>query len=49
MDNSENVTELHYKMLNFLYDKQSLPSSCFAYCWEDFKTENVDIHESAGM
>jgi hypothetical protein len=41
-------TNLHYLMLQYLYEKQNLASSCFSHCWEDFKSLNPSVSISAG-
>jgi hypothetical protein len=43
------VTDLHYLMLDYLYDKQKLSSSCFNHCWEDFKSQNLNVAVTAGQ
>lgn len=40
--------DLHDKMLNFVYKKQALASSCYAYIWEDFKVQH-EIDLTAGL
>lgn len=40
------VVYLHYKMLEYVYEKQVLPVSCHNFVWEDFKTQNDVNHLS---
>lgn len=39
---------LHYAMLEYLYDKGVLSSSCYRYVWDEFKVENIDHDFDAG-
>lgn len=39
MNHTEEI-ELHYAMLEYLFDKHKLATSCFGYAWEDFIIEN---------
>jgi hypothetical protein len=32
--------ELHYAMLEYLFTRRKLATSCFRYAWEDFLREN---------
>lgn len=43
MDSEEDEVNLHYHMLEFVYQKQILPASCFNYVWEDFKNQQDEF------
>lgn len=39
----ETTVNLHYDILQYLYDEQKLPESCFNHVWEEFRAQNHEI------
>lgn len=45
----EDQTVLHYAMLEYLFKRQALSSSCYNGVWVEFKSENQEFNQlSAG-
>lgn len=45
---NETTVNLHYEILQYLYDEHMLPESCFSHIWEKFRSQNREIQSSAG-
>lgn len=47
--NEEDQTVLHYAMLEYLFKREALSSSCYNGVWVQFKSQNQEFNQlSAG-